>query len=126
MLIPRLAKLHDSSILVLAGVLFLFFIIPVCIHVYELTKDTFGLPKAINMFQAQNYDPEGEFVAYWLPQLRELPKERRHFPGLLYIKPVVALKFGNTKTTNNKTTGSGTRTTADENKWKGRKGNRTQ
>ncbi|XP_022855504.1 cryptochrome DASH, chloroplastic/mitochondrial isoform X3 [Olea europaea var. sylvestris] len=81
----------------------------------------FSIPK-----QAQNYDPEGEFVAYWLPQLRVLPKEKRHFPGLLYIKPVVALKFGNTKTTNNKTMGSGTRTTADENRWKGRKGNRTQ
>ena len=45
--------------------------------------------------QAQNYDPEGEYVAYWLPQLKSLPKEKRHFPGMAYIKQVVPLKFGN-------------------------------
>lgn len=51
-----------------------------------------------NIVQAQNYDPDGEFVAYWLPRLKPLPKEKRHSPGmLLYMKPVVALKFGNTK-----------------------------
>ncbi|GFP81596.1 cryptochrome dash chloroplastic/mitochondrial [Phtheirospermum japonicum] len=61
----------------------------------------FSIPK-----QAQNYDPDGEFVSYWLPQLRALPKEKRHFPGMLYIKPIVALKFGNTKSTNNRTMGS--------------------
>ncbi|KAL6533736.1 Myosin-3 [Orobanche hederae] len=54
--------------------------------------------------QAQNYDPDGEFVAYWLPKLGALPKEKRHFPGMLYIEPIVALKFGNTA--NNRTTGS--------------------
>ncbi|KAL6501854.1 Myosin-3 [Orobanche gracilis] len=54
--------------------------------------------------QAQNYDPDGEFVAYWLPKLGALPKEKRHFPGMLYIEPIVALKFGNTA--NNWTTGS--------------------
>ncbi|XP_022142772.1 cryptochrome DASH, chloroplastic/mitochondrial [Momordica charantia] len=51
----------------------------------------FSIPK-----QAQTYDPEGEYVAYWLPELRKLPKDKRHFPGkMLYIEQVVALKFGN-------------------------------
>ncbi|KAL6216898.1 hypothetical protein ACLB2K_010116 [Fragaria x ananassa] len=50
----------------------------------------FSIPK-----QAQNYDPEGEYVAYWLPQLKSLTKENRHFPGMTYIKQVVPLKFGN-------------------------------
>ncbi|ERN12484.1 hypothetical protein AMTR_s00025p00168820 [Amborella trichopoda] len=44
---------------------------------------------------AQTYDPEGEYVSYWLPELRVLPKEKRHFPGTSYIKQVVPLKFGN-------------------------------
>lgn len=77
----------------------------------------FSIPK-----QAQNYDPEGEFVAFWLPQLRALPKERRNFPGMSYMKPIVALKFGNTKTINNRATTSGTR--REESKWKGGRGNR--
>lgn len=46
------------------------------------------------MFQAQNYDPEGEFVAYWLPELRALPREKRPSPGMMYLKPLVALKHG--------------------------------
>ncbi|GMH10751.1 hypothetical protein Nepgr_012592 [Nepenthes gracilis] len=50
----------------------------------------FSIPK-----QAQVYDPEGEFVAYWLPELRPLPKVNRHVPGISYIKPIVPLKFGN-------------------------------
>ncbi|KAA0038767.1 cryptochrome DASH [Cucumis melo var. makuwa] len=51
----------------------------------------FSIPK-----QAQTYDPEGEYVAYWLPQLRMLPKDKRHFPGkMLYFEQVVPLKFGN-------------------------------
>lgn len=45
--------------------------------------------------QAQTYDPEGEYVAYWLPQLQELPKEKRNFPGKLYMEQIVPLKFGN-------------------------------
>ncbi|KAL2346832.1 hypothetical protein Fmac_000832 [Flemingia macrophylla] len=50
----------------------------------------FSIPK-----QAQTYDPEGEYVAYWLPQLRKIPKEKRNFPGnLLYIPQIVPLKFG--------------------------------
>ncbi|KAL0324046.1 UNVERIFIED_CONTAM: Cryptochrome DASH, chloroplastic/mitochondrial [Sesamum calycinum] len=81
----------------------------------------FSIPK-----QAQNYDPDGEFVAYWLPQLRALPKEKRHFPGMSYIKPIVALKFGNTKPVSNRTTAPGNRRSATEEKWMSRKGNRFQ
>ncbi|KNA22388.1 hypothetical protein SOVF_034370 [Spinacia oleracea] len=51
----------------------------------------FSIPK-----QAQVYDPEGEYVAYWLPELKRLPKDKRHFPGFSYLKPIVPLKFGNT------------------------------
>ncbi|XP_047268222.1 cryptochrome DASH, chloroplastic/mitochondrial isoform X2 [Capsicum annuum] len=54
----------------------------------------FSIPK-----QAQNYDPAGEFVAYWLPELRALPREKRHAPGMMYLKPIVALKHGYTKKT---------------------------
>ncbi|KAH9798513.1 cryptochrome DASH [Citrus sinensis] len=50
----------------------------------------FSIPK-----QAQNYDREGEYVAYWLPQLKALPKERRNFPGGSYIEQIVSLKHGN-------------------------------
>ncbi|XP_057959258.1 cryptochrome DASH, chloroplastic/mitochondrial isoform X2 [Malania oleifera] len=50
----------------------------------------FSIPK-----QAQTYDPEGEYVAYWLPELQVLPKEKRHFPGIQYLKQIVPLKFGN-------------------------------
>ncbi|EXB94223.1 Cryptochrome DASH [Morus notabilis] len=49
----------------------------------------FSIPK-----QAQTYDPEGEYVAYWLPQLQSLPKEKRNSPGKSYIEQVVPLKFG--------------------------------
>ncbi|KAL3537674.1 hypothetical protein ACH5RR_001040 [Cinchona calisaya] len=68
--------------------------------------------------QAQKYDPEGEFATYWLPELRALPKEKRNFPGLSYIKPVVVLKFGSNNKTSSKTTASVTRTINGENKWK--------
>ncbi|GER39756.1 cryptochrome DASH [Striga asiatica] len=85
----------------------------------------FSIPK-----QAQNYDPDGDFVAYWLPQLKALPKEKRHNPGMLYIKPIVALKFGKTKSTSNRTAGpSGFRRTAkevDSSKLRSYRGNRTQ
>nr|XP_010928719.1 cryptochrome DASH, chloroplastic/mitochondrial isoform X4 [Elaeis guineensis] len=50
--------------------------------------------------QAKTYDPEGEYVAYWLPELRALPKDRRNFPGQSYIKQVVPLKFENTNQRN--------------------------
>ncbi|KAF8036694.1 hypothetical protein BT93_C2413 [Corymbia citriodora subsp. variegata] len=50
----------------------------------------FSIPK-----QAKTYDPEGEYVAFWLPQLQVLPKDKRHFPGRSYIQQIVPLKFGN-------------------------------
>ncbi|KAL5699522.1 deoxyribodipyrimidine photo-lyase [Ranunculus cassubicifolius] len=50
----------------------------------------FSIPK-----QAQNYDREGEYVSYWLPELEALPKDKRHFPGKSYITQIVPLKFGN-------------------------------
>ncbi|CAA0814956.1 cryptochrome 3 [Striga hermonthica] len=85
----------------------------------------FSIPK-----QAQNYDPDGDFVAYWLPQLKALSKEKRHNPGMLYIKPIVALKFGNTKSTINRTAGSsGSRRSAKEDnssKLRSHRGNKTQ
>ncbi|GAA0185223.1 DNA photolyase [Lithospermum erythrorhizon] len=62
----------------------------------------FSIPK-----QAQNYDPEGEYVSYWLPKLGALPKEKRHFPGMSYIKPVVVLRYGNTKKSNTPSTSRG-------------------
>ncbi|XP_057731369.1 cryptochrome DASH, chloroplastic/mitochondrial [Arachis stenosperma] len=49
----------------------------------------FSIPK-----QAQTYDPEGEYVAYWLPRLQTIPKEKRNFPGNLYIRQIVPLKYG--------------------------------
>ncbi|XP_074286827.1 cryptochrome DASH, chloroplastic/mitochondrial [Silene latifolia] len=51
----------------------------------------FSIPK-----QAKVYDPEGEYVTYWLPELKRLPKDKRHFPGFAYLKPIVPLKYGNT------------------------------
>ncbi|KAL9230453.1 hypothetical protein vseg_005800 [Gypsophila vaccaria] len=51
----------------------------------------FSIPK-----QAKVYDPEGEYVAYWLPELKRLPKDKRHSPGFSYLKPIVPLKYGNT------------------------------
>ncbi|MCO5569841.1 hypothetical protein L7F22_023555 [Adiantum nelumboides] len=50
----------------------------------------FSIPK-----QAQNYDPEGDYVAHWIPELAKLNKTQRHFPGQAYLKPVVPLKFSN-------------------------------
>lgn len=50
----------------------------------------FSIPK-----QAQNYDPDGEYVAHWIPALASLNKSQRHFPGQNYLKPVVPLKFSN-------------------------------
>ncbi|GLJ09261.1 hypothetical protein SUGI_0105070 [Cryptomeria japonica] len=50
----------------------------------------FSIPK-----QAQNYDPDGEYVAHWLPEIAKLPKAMRHFPGKAYTAQVVPLKFPN-------------------------------
>ncbi|KAJ1420138.1 Rossmann-like alpha/beta/alpha sandwich fold [Sesbania bispinosa] len=57
----------------------------------------FSIPK-----QAQTYDPEGEYVAYWLPRLRTIPKDKRNFPGNLYIRQIVPLKFGGAPSRHNK------------------------
>ncbi|KAH9616421.1 hypothetical protein KSS87_023285 [Heliosperma pusillum] len=61
----------------------------------------FSIPK-----QAKVYDPEGEYVAYWLPELKRLPKDKRHFPGFAYLKPIVPLKYGNTYKQGNHDAGS--------------------
>ncbi|VFQ94383.1 unnamed protein product [Cuscuta campestris] len=77
----------------------------------------FSIPK-----QAQNYDPEGEFVAYWCPELRALPKEKRHSPGLSYIKPIVPLKHGHTGRSNDASRSPAARRMGQEerrNRWKG-------
>ncbi|KAJ4877573.1 cryptochrome 3 [Raphanus sativus] len=51
----------------------------------------FSIPKQVT----QNYDPEGEYVAFWVQQLCRLPKEKRHWPGrLMYMDTVVPLKHG--------------------------------
>ncbi|XP_017982690.1 PREDICTED: cryptochrome DASH, chloroplastic/mitochondrial [Theobroma cacao] len=60
----------------------------------------FSIPK-----QAQTYDPEGEYVAYWLPELLALPRDKRNFPGKSYIEQVVPLKFGNTNRHHNQSVG---------------------
>ncbi|CAL5421864.1 unnamed protein product [Camellia sinensis] len=63
----------------------------------------FSIPK-----QALTYDPEGKYVAYWLPELQALPKEKRNFPGHLYIKQIVPLKYGNShKNRNSDSEGKG-------------------
>ncbi|CAI5481056.1 unnamed protein product [Closterium sp. Yama58-4] len=66
----------------------------------------FSIPK-----QASTYDPNGDYVAHWIPELAALPPSLRHFPyrlspseraaykldaeGSSYpLKPVVPLKFG--------------------------------
>ncbi|XP_059643817.1 cryptochrome DASH, chloroplastic/mitochondrial [Cornus florida] len=67
----------------------------------------FSIPK-----QAQNYDPEGEYVAYWLPELKKLPKDKRNFPGMSYMKQIVPLKYGCTKKNGNKDTTSAARRTS--------------
>lgn len=65
----------------------------------------FSIPK-----QAKNYDPEGEYVAYWLPELLSLPKDKRNFPGHSYIKTIVPLKYGNNNKNGGKTNASGSKT----------------
>lgn len=61
-------------------------------------------------FQAKTYDPEGEYVAFWLPELQALPNDKRNFPGKTYIKQIVPLKFGNFTTGGNKDSASARRT----------------
>lgn len=68
-------------------------------------------------FQAQVYDPEGEYVAYWLSELKRLPKDKRHFPGFSYLKPIVALKYGSTSKQGGQKPGSSRR----DQKWRANK-----
>lgn len=49
----------------------------------------FSIPK-----QAQNYDPDGDYVAHWIPELSKLPKSARHNPKDAYLAPVVPLLHG--------------------------------
>lgn len=49
----------------------------------------FSIPK-----QSATYDPEGEYVAHWLPSLKQSPPKQRNFPGDAYLRPIVPLKFG--------------------------------
>uniref|UniRef100_A0A2P2JXF5 Cryptochrome/DNA photolyase FAD-binding domain-containing protein n=1 Tax=Rhizophora mucronata TaxID=61149 RepID=A0A2P2JXF5_RHIMU len=57
----------------------------------DLREDRyFNIPK-----QAQVYDPDGNYVAFWLPQLQKLTNDKRNFPGKSYIEQIVPLKFGN-------------------------------
>ncbi|KMT17749.1 hypothetical protein BVRB_2g034990 [Beta vulgaris subsp. vulgaris] len=72
----------------------------------------FSIPK-----QAQVYDPEGEYVAYWIPELKRLPKDKRHFPGFSYLKPIVALKYGSTSKQGGQKPGSSRR----DQKWRANK-----
>ena len=37
------------------------------------------------MKQSQDQDPRGEFIRYWLPELRQLPNEMIHTPWLMEI-----------------------------------------
>lgn len=61
-------------------------------------------------FQAKTYDPEGEYVAFWLPELQALPNDKRNFPGKSYIKQIVPLKFGNITSSGDKDSASARRT----------------
>ncbi|KAL6344764.1 hypothetical protein AAG906_002670 [Vitis piasezkii] len=65
----------------------------------------FSIPK-----QAKTYDPEGEYVAFWLPELQALPNDKRNFPGKSYIKQIVPLKFGNITSSGDKDSASARRT----------------
>ncbi|CBI20785.3 cryptochrome DASH, chloroplastic/mitochondrial [Vitis vinifera] len=65
----------------------------------------FSIPK-----QAKTYDPEGEYVAFWLPELQALPNDKRNFPGKSYINQIVPLKFGNITSSGDKDSASARRT----------------
>ena len=47
------------------------------------------------------YDPDGEYVSYWLPELKTLPRDKRNFPGNRYITQIVSFKFDNSDHRNN-------------------------
>jgi hypothetical protein len=69
------------------------------------------VPKILLELQAQTYDPEGEYVVYWLPQLRALPNDKRNFPGKSYIEQVVPLKFNSVGKHHGQSMGLGARKT---------------
>ena len=45
--------------------------------------------------QAKNYDPRGEFVRIWVPELGNVPVEKIHRPDLLTIAERQQFKVGN-------------------------------
>ncbi|KAH8938390.1 hypothetical protein BDL97_16G079800 [Sphagnum fallax] len=63
----------------------------------------FSIPK-----QASTYDPEGKYVAHWIPSLSSLPARQRNFPpDGAYLRPIVPLKFGMSSVSNPNKTRSG-------------------
>ncbi|PAV25349.1 hypothetical protein CF392_11330, partial [Tamilnaduibacter salinus] len=46
--------------------------------------------------QSQRFDPDGTFIRYWVPELRDMDSKRIHQPGdgrpVRYPAPVVDLK----------------------------------
>jgi deoxyribodipyrimidine photo-lyase len=45
-----------------------------------------NIPRIYNPIkQSQDQDPRGEFIRYWLPELRKLPKEMIHTPWLMDV-----------------------------------------
>ncbi|XP_078176398.1 cryptochrome 3 isoform X2 [Carex rostrata] len=71
----------------------------------------FSIPK-----QAKMYDPDGEYVSYWLPELKILPRDKRNFPGNRYITQIVSLKFDTSHRNNNNFRRKGGQTTSTSNK----------
>ncbi len=58
--------------------------------------------------QASTYDPEGKYVAHWIPSLSSLPARQRNSPpGGAYLRPIVPLKFGMSSVSNPNKTRSG-------------------
>ena len=43
--------------------------------------------------QARQYDPKGEYVSLWIPELRNLPEHLRHTPFLLQAQQLDALNY---------------------------------
>lgn len=79
------------------------------------------------MLQAETYDPDGEFVSYWLPELQSVPAEKQNFPGSSYIKPIVPLKYGSSNRSCSRKTREVTtsrRPAGGESKWKNLGGKR--
>ncbi|PZW63677.1 deoxyribodipyrimidine photo-lyase [Pseudomonas sp. URMO17WK12:I1] len=43
--------------------------------------------------QARQYDPQGEYVSLWIPELRNLPENLRHTPFLLQAQQLDAINY---------------------------------